>query len=316
MLNLLVIKERIKQIYSKHEQILTPGLKFLLALCSVIVINLNTGFSQGVSNPVVMIVISLICAFLPLNIDILIFLLVMLVQLYALSPEIALTTLLIMLVIYLLYFRFTLKDSLVVILLPILFVLKIPFLIPLVLGLISTPLSIISVTFGTVLYFILDYVNNNGALINNMSVDSGVTKMTMVLEGVINNKLFILTVISFSVILVIVYLVRRLSVDHAPLLAVIAGGIANIIIMLSGYLVFNLMENLSIVFVIIGSVISIGIAYILQFFMLSMDYSRTEYTQFEDDEYYYYVKAVPKINVKVPEVNVKRINVQRTKRKR
>ena len=33
---------------------------------------------------------------------------------------------------------------------------------------------------------------------------------------------------------------------------------------------------------------------IIQFFVFSVDYSRTEHTQFEDDEYYYYVKAVPK----------------------
>lgn len=46
-----------------------------------------------------------------------------------------------------------------------------------------------------------------------------------------------------------------------------------------------------------------------------MDYSRTEHTQFEDDEYYYYVKAVPKINVVAPEMNVKRINAQRKKKK-
>ena len=33
--------------------------------------------------------------------------------------------------------------------------------------------------------------------------------------------------------------------------------------------------------------------------------------QFEDDEYYYYVKAVPKMAVAVPEKRVKRITTQR-----
>ena len=40
-----------------------------------------------------------------------------------------------------------------------------------------------------------------------------------------------------------------------------------------------------------------------------MDYSRTEYVQFEDDEYYYYVKAVPKNTVAVPQKRVKTIRV-------
>lgn len=45
--------------------------------------------------------------------------------------------------------------------------------------------------------------------------------------------------------------------------------------------------------------VGIGIAalwgWVLKFFCFNLDYSRTERVQFEDDEYYYYVKAVPKI---------------------
>ena len=37
-----------------------------------------------------------------------------------------------------------------------------------------------------------------------------------------------------------------------------------------------------------------------------MDYNRTERVQFEDDEYYYYVKAVPKNTVKLPEPAAKK----------
>ena len=46
----------------------------------------------------------------------------------------------------------------------------------------------------------------------------------------------------------------------------------------------------------------------LEFMIFSVDYSRTQRMQFEDDEYYYYVKAVPKIVVSAPEKTVKKIN--------
>ena len=46
---------------------------------------------------------------------------------------------------------------------------------------------------------------------------------------------------------------------------------------------------------------------VLELLFFSVDYSRTENIQFEDDEYYYYVKAVPKVGVAVPEKKVKRI---------
>ena len=42
---------------------------------------------------------------------------------------------------------------------------------------------------------------------------------------------------------------------------------------------------------------------------------RSEKTQFEDDDYYYYVKAVPKIKVTTPEVSIKRINAQKATKK-
>ena len=59
---------------------------------------------------------------------------------------------------------------------------------------------------------------------------------------------------------------------------------------------------------IIGSVISAVIGFGLELMLFSVDYARTEYLQFEDDEYYYYVKALPKVSVSAPEKQVKRIN--------
>jgi len=52
----------------------------------------------------------------------------------------------------------------------------------------------------------------------------------------------------------------------------------------------------------------------VQFFKFNLDYSRTEKVQFEDDEYYYYVKAVPKMTVATPEKKVKKITTQRNNR--
>ena len=42
----------------------------------------------------------------------------------------------------------------------------------------------------------------------------------------------------------------------------------------------------------------------------SGDYSRTERLEYEDDEYYYYVKAVPKAVVATSERSIKKINAE------
>ena len=53
---------------------------------------------------------------------------------------------------------------------------------------------------------------------------------------------------------------------------------------------------------------------IYTFFVFAVDYSRTEYVQFEDDDYYYYVKAVPKLTVSTPDVKVQKINARKLQR--
>ena len=64
------------------------------------------------------------------------------------------------------------------------------------------------------------------------------------------------------------------------------------------------------------ALLSMGIVYVLQFMILAVDFTRTEYVQFEDDDYYYYVKAVPKVKVTTQNVKVKRINAGNTKKTR
>ena len=59
--------------------------------------------------------------------------------------------------------------------------------------------------------------------------------------------------------------------------------------------------------IILSGVAAIIIGFVIEFFELGVDYSRTELTQFEDDEYIYYVKAVPKALVSESEKKCKEI---------
>ena len=57
--------------------------------------------------------------------------------------------------------------------------------------------------------------------------------------------------------------------------------------------------------------VSVVIALVYTFFAFAVDYTRTEYLQYEDDDYYYYVKAVPKIAVTARDVKVQKINTRK-----
>ncbi len=94
-----------------------------------------------------------------------------------------------------------------------------------------------------------------------------------------------------------------MEVDYAWTLAIISGMIIEIAGLFVGYLVLGI--NGKTVVMLAGSIGSMLIAFILQFLFMNLDYARTERVQFEDDDYYYYVKAVPKKMVSVRDVQVK-----------
>ena len=55
-------------------------------------------------------------------------------------------------------------------------------------------------------------------------------------------------------------------------------------------------------------ILSVAFVWLVQLFRLSLNYAGVENLQFEDDEYYYYVRAVPKNNITKADKNVKRYN--------
>ena len=87
---------------------------------------------------------------------------------------------------------------------------------------------------------------------------------------------------------------------------VVAGAVANIIVIAVGDIAFGVHTSYGPM--IAGSIAAVVIGLVLELFFFTVDYARSENLQYEDDEYYYYVKAVPKISVAAPEKTVKRIN--------
>ena len=307
MTNLLVLREQLKKFYSKYELYITPALKSLLALVTIIMINTSIGYMSELKNIAVVLILVLMCSFLPLNFIVVIAAAVTLGHLYKFSLECAVVALAVFLILFILYFRFSPHDTIAVLLTPLCFILKIPYVIPIAMGLVGTPVSAVSVASGVVVYYTVSYMTGSASVLNTFEDDGALQKFRYVIDGLLGNKAMFVTIAAFVATLIVVYLIRRLSVDYAWTIAMITGALLNILILLFGDLLYN--THLSIVGVIVGSVVSVLLAKILEFFAFNVDYSRTELVQFEDDEYYYYVKAVPKNTVTAPQKRVKTIRV-------
>ena len=127
-----------------------------------------------------------------------------------------------------------------------------------------------------------------------------------ILKSLFSNETMLLMILAFVAAAMIVFLIRNRSFDYAWTIAIAAGMVVQLAIIFIGY---SCMEvDLSIGAIAAGMAGSVILAFIVQFFLFTVDYSRTEFLQFEDDDYYYYIKAVPKIAVSAPDVKVQQIN--------
>lgn len=307
MTNLLVFREQLKKFYSKYELYITPLCKFLLALVSLMVINSRIGYMSTLKNAAVVLILALLCSFLPINLTIVIAAAVTLAHLYAFSVECAIVALAVFLLLFILYFRFSPKDTLAVLLTPICFVLKIPYVMPIAVGLIGTPASSVAVASGVIVYYMLAGMNESASVLNTFDADRMVDKFRYCIDTLMGNRAMMVAIVAFAATVLVVWFIRRLSIDHAWTIAMITGALLNILILLFGDLMYS--TDISIIGLILGSIVSVLLVKVLQFFVFNVDYSRTEMVQFEDDEYYYYVKAVPKNTVATPEKRVKTIRV-------
>ena len=311
MTGLLETREYLRSFYAKNEVYVNPVLKFLIALVSLVIINGSMGYMGLLKNPVVVLIIALMCSFMPKNFVVLIGAFWMLLHSFSLAMECALVMAAVFAIMFLLYFRFTPKHTLVVLLTPLMFTLRVPYVMPVAVGLLGTPVAAVSLSCGVVVYYMIKFMADNISVFSAMDAETGSQKFRIMLDGILDNKAMFVTVIVFILTVLLVYTIRRLSIDNAWVVAIVTGLTTNAVLLLVSEFILEL--QFSVIAIAVGSIVSLGICLLIQLMEFNVDYSRTEIVQFEDDEYYYYVKAVPKNILSAPQKKVKSINKQRKK---
>ncbi len=305
MTKLLEIRELVKNFYAKYENFIVPVLKFLLALITFLMINSKLGFMEKFAKFPIALILALLCSFLPLNFLVLAAAAMAMLHIYALSMEAAVVVGIVFVILFLLYFRFSPKDSVVAVVLPICFAFKIPCAVPLTAGLLGSPGTSVSVGCGVVAYYCLHYVAGISKSAGDAKMTEMATKFKSIIEGIVTNKGMMVAVVAFVAATLAVYLVRRMNIDHAWTIAMIVGALLNVLILFVGDLALN--TQVPVLGTIIGTILGFAVAYVVKFFAFQLDYARTEKVQFEDDDYYYFVKAVPKVTLTTSEKKVKKV---------
>lgn len=305
MTALLEMKQRIKELYGKNEIYLLPVFKFILAFVYFTWINRELGFSSQLASIFVVLILSLLCAILPTNSIILFGYVFIIGHCYVLGIEVAAFALLLAILMQILFLRFSVKSNLALVFTPLGFMLNVPALAPIGAGLLGEPLTAAPAGCGVVTYYFVKVMKEQASVLQGEETEIP-QKLKLILDSLVKNQEMWVTIAAFVIVLLLVYLLRTRSLDYAWRIGIVVGAVTYVMIILAGGLFLDMEPSM--IKVIVTTVISVILAIVLEFFVFGGDYTRTEHMEYEDDDYFYYVKAVPKVSVATSKRKIKKIN--------
>lgn len=308
MIKILEFKESIIQLYKKFERYIIPISRFLLSLLILLMLNGFFKANLTLSKMALILFIGGISVFIPIYWFILILIGYISAQISAISIEASIIITAFMLVIYFLFVRAFPKTAYFIILVPLFFALKIGYILPVFAGLFIGPTSILSVCIGALVYKFSVYIPALLQVHSDSVYDMPETLMH-IYKYIINiftqDTSVLLTIIVFAVVLTVTYIVSRLEYDYIWYISIGVGITVNMLGFIIGTLILK--SDISIIGVLLGSVLAGIVCSVAQFMRFSLDYTRVEKVQFEDEAYFYFVKAVPKVTIPKTEKAITKI---------
>lgn len=299
---ILVIRAIIIGLYKKFDRIINPIGKFIISLIIVTKLNKFFAYSPLFASLSINMAMAALAAFLPSSWFVLLLMAVVTLQLFSVSIEATIIVLLTMLVIYLLFGRIQPKYAMLILLVPLFFSWNIPYVLPVFAGLFLGVSSIIPLGVGVGVYYFAAYLPGllelhvpNATLFE--SPDILIEMYKYLAKAMMADRNMILSVGVFCGVVIVMYFIRKFEIDYIHYITIGIGVIAMVMITIVGNPILK--AGLSVGGVLLGGLLAGIIVSAMQFAKFSLDYKRSEKLQFEDDEYVYYVRTIPKIKASV-----------------
>ncbi|MCI8337774.1 MAG: hypothetical protein HFH62_03685 [Lachnospiraceae bacterium] len=305
MTQLLVYRERLIKFYQNHAPVIHALLRFLLGFVSFYALNHIVGYQPELNHWYVEFLLAVVGVILPGSAFIFLLAVFSVVHILYVSSLLAFVVGMLYAILYCSYIKFVPRHGYVIVALPILLYLHLGYAVPICLGLTMTPLAVIPIACGVGVYYLLQTITS----VVSTSNDTSISLYQLVLQRFLKNEEMYVVFFVFATVAILVYLVRKRESDYAFEWSIIAGTACSIVLFLVANYAFTI--RIGVIAVILGNLASMLAVQVYQFFRLALNYASVENLQFEDEEYYYYVRAVPKISVAEPDKSVKKFSVRR-----
>lgn len=289
---LVKIKGALLRFYAEFETYLTAFLKFAVSFFALYYICRMTGYLPVLGQIPVLLIAAAACSFLPANALILMGIVWLGGQFYGHSLMAAIVGGASLLIFGLLYVCFASGHTYVTVLTALAVSLRIPLAVPLVSALLMGPDALPGILLGTCVCFVSRslFAEKPGA---SASAEALLKQVLTKFRELPAQPELILALVSLTAVFLVVWLIRRMSLKYCWTLAIFAGvltysalTVMGTVLLKTDFLAGRFAADLAL------ALIS---GFAVRFFRFHLDYHKVEYLQFEDDEYYYYVKAVAKV---------------------
>jgi hypothetical protein len=309
MMTLLILKSKIKTFYEKHYNVVRPLIKFFLVFWSLMLVTENMDYSGALRSYWILFALALFCGIVPDLLSAVVTYAVVGWEIFCAVPAIGGCAVMLIVIYFLLLGRIARGQAYVMLAVPLLSMLKLECVVPIVAALFVAPVMIPAMIFGIILQYIMAGVSeyaNSGVTASEVANSSDIfVPFQYIVNYLLHNSMLMVTIVAFGVTFACVYLIRRTAVKNSSAIAIMVGTLMLLGVEFFANIIFDL--NMNLLVVTLQALGAMLIAYVFRFFHITLDYHGTRKLQFEDDEYYYYVTAIPKYKVAVVDKTVTRI---------
>ena len=284
---------KLKKFYAKWSLYIDPAARFVCALILFLWLRgaLSGGHGPLFGTPVIL-VLSLLCALAGTALITPVMSVMLIWHAFGLGPDIGGTALAFILVIYLFALRFVPEETGVCALQAAAMYFAFSALIPVYCVLKKSLSSVFAAAVGGAFFFLIRALARAEETLSGTAASDYPERLRVFCASLFTPDLLI-GVIAVGAAAVITYTVRTLSFDYAFWAAAAAGGAVYLLLIFMGNAALK--TEFGFLLQAAGTLASVMAVFLLLAVMLPLEYRKSSRYSFEDDDYSYYVKAVPKI---------------------
>ncbi|MDO5140392.1 MAG: hypothetical protein Q4D40_02880 [Eubacteriales bacterium] len=292
-MNILInIRNILTDLYDRYGMLLKPLLKTAAAFVMLLAVQNTVGFNTTLSKLPVIGCTSIICAFFPSGFITFVCAVFVIVNLLKLSVVMAGVAAVICILIAVLYFGYKPGTGIIISLVPLMFYLKTPFVLPVVLGISIGFGAAVPIAIGVFCWNMLHFFVQNTEILSEGGILDVNMDIAELVRGIVLDEHMLLLIVAFSVCTAASAMISRTRLNNCWIAAAVCGtGILFVFIPAGDIILGTGTLGADTAGLIVSLVLSVLYAAVVY----SVDFRRTENLSFEDDDYYYYVKAVPKL---------------------